>query len=219
MQQLEHKKAEHIRTGYAKWVKALNSNVFDILVPLLRLLKHSTTWGIMKWNLWGQWSMITRCGVNHEFSDSEDEMLDWLDEDEEGVVDRKTDAELEELVPHEVLESLWHECQLHADLDVLSRPTHYERILANKPARFWKKAKSQCFLGYNGMSDQTQRHHAKLLRDKETKDAVIRQSNSAAHFQSFFTVNPKCRTNELQEENAVVDEILVEIDKGIDDSF
>ncbi|KAF9000833.1 hypothetical protein BDQ17DRAFT_1327493 [Cyathus striatus] len=138
-------------------------------------------------------------GVNHELSDSENEMSEWLDEDDEGVMDEEADIELEELAP----------C-----LDVLSRPTHYEKILTAKPAAFWKKTESQCFLGYNGLSDQTQQHHAKVLRDKEMMDVITRESDPAKQFQSFFTVQPKPQYAEVQ-----TGEEIEEVAEEVDDSF
>ncbi|KAF8989372.1 hypothetical protein BDQ17DRAFT_1334093, partial [Cyathus striatus] len=127
-------------------------------------------------------------GISHEISDSEDDISAWEDE-EKTTVDENECPDLEELAPHEVLESLRRECQFHADLDVLSKPTAYEKILANKPTSSWKKAEAQHCHGYNGRSDRTKRHNNKKLRDKEKKDAVTRKSNTAKTFRDFFTVH------------------------------
>ncbi|KAF8990989.1 hypothetical protein BDQ17DRAFT_1333140 [Cyathus striatus] len=90
-------------------------------------------------------------GVNHVLSESEDKMEEWIEDEYDEM--EGLDADLEELAPDEVLENLQCECQFQADMEVLSRPTPYEKVLANKPAKFWKQAETHWYLGYNGQSD------------------------------------------------------------------
>ncbi|KAF9005671.1 hypothetical protein BDQ17DRAFT_1325166 [Cyathus striatus] len=126
-------------------------------------------------------------GVNHVLSESEDELEEWIEDgDNEG---EGLDADLEELAPEEVLENLQCECQSQADMEVPSRPTPYEKVLANKPTKFWKKVEAHWHLGYNGQSDQTKCYHSQQLCEKELKDAITRKNKTADKFHSFFAVH------------------------------
>ncbi|KAF9008711.1 hypothetical protein BDQ17DRAFT_1421917 [Cyathus striatus] len=119
-----------------------------------------------------------------------EDVSEWENEDFQGVPGEDSNADLVELTPQEILGSLQCECQFHAELEILSTPTPYKKILANKPASFWKTAEAHHGLGYNGLSDRTKHHHNKKQCDKEEKDAVTRESNTAQKFHSFFTVQP-----------------------------
>ncbi|KAF9008040.1 hypothetical protein BDQ17DRAFT_1323937 [Cyathus striatus] len=141
-------------------------------------------------------------GVNHVLSESEDELEEWIEDgDNEG---EGLDADLEELAPEEVLENLQRECQFQADMEVLSRPTPYEKVLTNKPTKFWKKAEAHWHLGYNGQSDRTKCYHSQQLHEKELKDAITRKSKTADKFHSFFAVH-------LQQS--------LDIEDNVDDTF
>ncbi|KAH9039650.1 hypothetical protein EDB85DRAFT_2181181 [Lactarius pseudohatsudake] len=121
-------------------------------------------------------------------SDSDDE--DWKETD----LDDESDGggELEDLEGEDLLDGLRNEWELlQQELESLEEPTPYKHLLGKTMAKEWKKAEAKRGLGYNGQSARRKREITQQLREKEVQDKVVRQSDQAEQFRSFFTVVPK----------------------------
>jgi len=101
-------------------------------------------------------------GVNFQASDSDD-----CGYSESGEV------ELQELEGAELLRSL--ELRLTREHELRAAPVQYSELLRKVSLKEWEKAEKKRGLGYNGLSARTKRRHNQKAREKETKDAVMRQ--------------------------------------------
>ncbi|KAH9014352.1 hypothetical protein EDB83DRAFT_2529309 [Lactarius deliciosus] len=134
-------------------------------------------------------------GVNYVPSDtdsnSDDE--DWKETDLDDESDSADGGgELEGLEGEDLLDGLQNEWELQQqELESLEKPTPYEHILGKTMAKEWKKAEAKRGLGYNGQSARRKREITQQLQVKEVQDKVVRQSDQAEQFRSFFTVVPK----------------------------
>jgi hypothetical protein len=117
-------------------------------------------------------------GVNHVFSDSEDEDPSWTDTDTGTESENSDFDDLEELEGEELIKSLQMKCQheldLELDLKQLATPTPYESLLQTKTPKDWKIVESRRALGYNGRSNRRKREVAQEIREKDARDKVIR---------------------------------------------
>jgi hypothetical protein len=97
-------------------------------------------------------------GVNYVASDTDTDDKDWKDTDSDsggaksgedlGEDDNK---DLEGLEGEDLLDSLQNRWELlQQELKDLGRATPYEHILKKTTAKEWKKAETNCGLGYNG---------------------------------------------------------------------
>ena len=57
----------------------------------------------------------------------------------------------------------------------MAEPNSLSVIMGLRTNQEWKEAESTRSLGYNGQSDRTKRHRAKVARDKEVNDARLRK--------------------------------------------
>lgn len=106
-----------------------------------------------------------RGGVNHILSSDEDR--DGSSESESS----SSDGEVDELEGDELRASL--EAR-YTSTDIKNLGL-YGPLTQSTTRREWKKAEANRSLGYNGHAARTKRHHAKLARDREVKDAKMRQ--------------------------------------------
>jgi hypothetical protein len=128
-------------------------------------------------------------GVNNYLSDSDD---DYFTEDERDRDDM--DEILVGLDKDEVLDGLRQECQTLRELDELTKPNLYDRILTTKTSSHWKKAEKNRALGYTGNSARRKRELAQIQRENEKRNSVARKrlvfriliSGAVLHSPSFM---------------------------------
>jgi hypothetical protein len=102
------------------------------------------------------------------WSDSESDYE--LSEDEWNDSETESLAELEGDELENNLQSLREEAQW------LSMPTAYAEILKKKTTKEWAVAESHCCLGYNGLSDRTERRHVQKAREREEERKNAKKS-------------------------------------------
>ncbi|KIJ33272.1 hypothetical protein M422DRAFT_264821 [Sphaerobolus stellatus SS14] len=115
----------------------------------------------------------------------------WDTEEEiESVGEQGDDDIFEVLQGEEVIDGLQKSCKMQQDLEELSTPTSYERIMGVKGLKQWRKAESNRALGYNGLSGHRKREIQQENHEKEAAAAKMRETKMAKNFHSFFTQAP-----------------------------
>ncbi|KIJ39220.1 hypothetical protein M422DRAFT_258109 [Sphaerobolus stellatus SS14] len=115
----------------------------------------------------------------------------WDTEEEIESVGEQGDNDIFEVLQgEEVIDGLQKSCKMQQDLEELSTPTSYERIMGVKGSKQWRKAESNRALGYNGLSERRKREIRQENREKEAAAAKMQETKMAKNFHSFFTQAP-----------------------------
>lgn len=120
-------------------------------------------------------------GVAHYIS-SDDEPIFVSGSDEEEV-EELSGSELEELIQRRLTRVVKVDQPAARMMEEpsatvkwpIAEPNALSAIMGPETNQKWKRAESTRSLGYNGQSDRTKRHHAKVARDREERDVQLRK--------------------------------------------
>ncbi|KIJ26075.1 hypothetical protein M422DRAFT_272891 [Sphaerobolus stellatus SS14] len=114
--------------------------------------------------------------------DEDEDVCSWSEEETESEREQGDDDIFEVLQGEEVINGLQKLCKMQQDLEGLSMPTSYERIMAVKGSQQWRKAEANRALGYNGLSERRKQ----VIRQENHKKEAVAAKMQETYVSSTF---------------------------------